>query len=280
MTLIKLTQSPVIDYAGIKGISELVDKRMKALNIDSQVATTDTVKSLKAMRATLNKEYKEYEEQRKTIKNLIAKPYQAFESEYKNLIATKFIAADSTLKSKIMSVDNEVKEQKEEKVKAYFEELTESKGIDFINFSQVGLNITLTVSEKKLKEEVTVFVEKIADDLQTIEVLPEDAEFKTEVLVEYRNTLDRNHSIKVIQDRRAELKRIEEAKQAEQQRKEAEDNRPAPTQEQPKAEPLQAPTVEAEKPKEYEATFTVKGTMEQLKTLKAYMIDNGIQIIK
>ena len=45
----------MIDYGGIEGISALVGKRIKALALDKQVANEDTVKTLKTVRADLNK---------------------------------------------------------------------------------------------------------------------------------------------------------------------------------------------------------------------------------
>ena len=41
---------------------------LKILNIDGQIATIDTIKSLKNLRANLNTELKEYETQRTSIK--------------------------------------------------------------------------------------------------------------------------------------------------------------------------------------------------------------------
>ena len=50
-----------------------------------------------------------------------------------------------------------------------------------------------------------------------------------------------------------------------------------------KVEMLAPPVVEEKPPKEevklYRMTFTVSGTKEQLKALKAFIIDNNIQII-
>lgn len=280
MTLIKLTQKPTIDYTGMQGISELIDKRIGAMNIDKQVATADTVKSLKTMRATLNKEFKEYEEQRKFIKNALLKPYTDLEDKYKPLIAIKFQEADKKLKDKIYSVEDELRQAKEDKLTTYFAELCISKEIDFVLFKDANLNVTLSASEKSLKEQIGTFVEKLEEDINTINILPEDDEFKAEALAEYKVSKDLNHSLKVIQDRRrakeAELKRQEEAKAQTLARKEAEANRPK---EEPKvAEPLKAPTVE-KAPEILEATFTVKGTMEQLKALKTFITENNIELL-
>ena len=52
------------------------------------------------------------------------------------------------------------------------------------------------------------------------------------------------------------------------------------------AEPLKAPMVEEQQPtntgtaEEFEMTFTVKGTFEQLKALKQFIVDNNINIVE
>lgn len=275
--LITLTQNPVISYKGIEQVAELVDKRIKALAIDKQVATPQTVKSLKEVRATLNKEFKTYEEQRKFVKNAIAKPYQEFETKYKELIAIKFQNADNTLKDKVLSVENDLKNEKTARLKSYFDELCESKTIDFLVFENQDLNITLSASEKSLKEKINAIIEKVESDLNTIDVLSEDAKFKDEVYIEYKESRDLNNALKVVQDRRKQAEILEqqrkEQEQAKEVVKEVEKVEPKPT-----PAPLQAPKVE-QKIEILEATFTVKGTLEQLKGLKAYITENNIEII-
>lgn len=275
--LITLTQNPVISYKGIEQVAELVDKRIKALAIDKQVATPQTVKSLKEVRATLNKEFKTYEQQRKFVKNAISKPYQEFETKYKELIAIKFQNADNTLKDKVLSVENDLKNEKTARLKSYFDELCESKTIDFLVFENQDLNITLSASEKSLKEKINAIIEKVESDLNTIDVLSEDAKFKDEVYIEYKQHRDLNNALKVVQDRRKQAEILEqqrkEQEQAKEVVKEVEKVEPKPT-----PAPLQAPKVE-QKIEILEATFTVKGTLEQLKGLKAYITENNIEII-
>lgn len=287
--LIKITQMPVISYDSLEVASAIVDKTIASLDLENQLATADTIKKIKEIRASLNKGFNAYEEQRKAVKNAIVKPYQDFEMEYKRFISDKLRRADEILKEKILFFENDLKIAKEGKMVAYFVEKSKSLNIDFVKFAQVGLNITLSASEKSLKGAIDTFIDGISSEIKTIEVLPEDVEFKTEVMVEYRTTLDLNHSIKIIQDRRkakeAELaKAVESGKwkveNEEGRPKSAEGSQEPNTESPQRAEPLKAPTVETEKPKEYEATFTVKGTMAQLQALKAFIVENNIQIIK
>lgn len=279
--LITLKQNPIIDYGGLKEVAELVESKIKSLELDKQVATTQTVKALKQTRAELNKEFKAYEEQRKFVKNAVAKPYQEFEAKYKELIAVKFQNADNILKDKVLIVENDLKNEKTASLKAYFDELCESKTVDFLVFENQNLNITLSASEKSLKEKITTIVEKVESDLNTIDVLPEDVQFKDEVYIEYKKSRDLNDALRTVQDRRKQAEILEQQRKEQEEAKakevvkEVEEVEPKPKS---TPAPLQAPKVE-QKVEILEATFTVKGTLEQLKGLKAYIIQNNIEII-
>ena len=76
MNEIKLIQAPIIKHE-LEVVGKSIDQRLEELNIEGQVATEETVQSLKKLRAELNSELKEYEEQRKTVKNAVLAPYNA-----------------------------------------------------------------------------------------------------------------------------------------------------------------------------------------------------------
>jgi hypothetical protein len=138
MTTIALKTTPVIEHAGLQGMGELVEKRIKALNIDNLVATPDSMKSLKEMRSKLNKEFKTYEEQRKAIKEGVSNPYAIFDAEYKKHISAHYSEADSKLKLKILSVEAELKNQRIVELNEFFIETCQANEIDFITFDKVG----------------------------------------------------------------------------------------------------------------------------------------------
>lgn len=273
--LITLQQEPVIIYEKIKSVGEEVQKRISDLNLENQLVTEDTIKAVKGIRTDLNKEFAAFEEQRKFIKNAVTKPYQEFEEKYKEFIATHYNNADNTLKNKISDFENQLKEDKAERLKSYFTELCQSLQIDFLTFEQVKLNVTLSASEKSLKETITAFVEGVKKDLDLLKSIPESDEFKAEVLHDYKKSLDMANALRITQERKKakeeELKRIEAEKEALANRVET------PVTEAPK-EILQAPMVE-ETPKLVETQFRVRGTIEQLKALKQFIIENNIEIL-
>ncbi len=311
--LIVLKQAPVISSDGINEVAKRIEKIINNLDIDNQVATVETLKSLKEDKSFLNKEFKTLEEQRKAVKKAVSKPYDDFEEIYKKKISSQIKKATDKLSDKINSVEDELKKAKEKKVKSYFNELAQSKEIDFVSFEDMGLSIIRSTSEKKYKEQVDVFLNKIQSDINTINVLPEDAEFKAEAIAEYKQTRDLNKSLKVIQERKkAKEIELEKQKQLETDIKAQEQ-----TQEAPQAEILQAPEVEdyredsepvqqeepqvnpvaqpvpffpshepiftssdpihsTPEPELLETTIKIKGTMEQLKAVKAFLLSHNI----
>jgi len=206
MSEIKLEQVPVISHK-LKEIGSEVTKRIESLNIEKQVATEDTRKSLKEMRTSLNSELKAFEDQRKDIGKAINNPYKAFEAEYKTQVSEKYKSAIDLLKDKIASVENDLKAKKKEVVEIYFNELISSENIDFVSFDKLGLDINLSTTEKKYKEQVNEFIERVTGDISLIKTL----EHEVEIMAEYKVCLNTTKAIKDVQDRKerekTELKR-------------------------------------------------------------------------
>ncbi|VEI52662.1 DUF1351 domain-containing protein [Capnocytophaga sputigena] len=298
--LITLKQAPIIVYEKIKAVGQQIEAKIAELNLDNQLVTEDTLKSAKNTRTMLRKELDDFETQRKYIKEQVNAPYEAFEKAYKEYIKVHYDKADSTLKSKIDEVQNRLLDDKRGRIKEYFTELCQSQGIDFLIFERLPLNITLSASDKSLKEQVAGFVSEVLKSLQLIESLNEPDEFKAEMLTEYKQTLDVTRAIQNAQyrkqQREAELARIEAQRVAAEQARLAAEARAreiaplqAPAQVtndvQPAApvqpEPVQESTQTAQdyNNEVVQATFTVAGTMKQLQALKQYIISNNIQIL-
>ena len=117
--LIVVKQLPIIEEQ-LKSVSKVIDEKVKKAT--SLICTEETVKTIKELRVELNKEFKELETQRKTVKAEVLKPYNDFEDSYKKYISDKFKNADLILKGRIEVVENEIKKQKEQEIKDYFEE--------------------------------------------------------------------------------------------------------------------------------------------------------------
>lgn len=280
--LIIVKQLPMIEEH-LKERSEEIEEKVK--NAKSLVCTEENVKTIKEVRTELNKEFKEVETQRKMVKEQILAPYTKFEEIYKNYISDKYKSADIDLKNKIDTVENELKKQKEQEIKEYFEEYKQANNIDFITYEQAKINITLSASKKSLKEQAKAFIDKIVDDLRLIET----QEHKAEILVEYKNDLNVSKAITTVTSRfkaiEEEKKKQEELKQKqlEEAQRMADENIRVQTEETKKALDnfnvnktvvLQKP-VEEKQEEILTLKFTVRGTRAKLKELKQFLESGG-----
>ena len=270
--LIIVKQLPQIEEH-LKELSTEIDKKVESAK--SLVCTEENVKAIKQVRADLNKEFKEVEAQRKAVKEQILAPYMQFEEVYKTYISEKYKSADMDLKQKIDSTENELKKQKEQEIKDYFEEYKTANDIDFVTYEQAKINVTLTASKKSLKEQAKSFIDKIKDDLQLIET----QECKEEILVEYKQNLNVSRAIQEVANRH---KLLEEEKRKQEEKvvtivsnenheitKESHEqleqvfNKPLERPEEQKQEPILT------------LKFTVRGSREKLKELKNFLIQGG-----
>lgn len=203
-TQIELVQKPVIEHKLFE-VGKSVTARIEELNLGNLVATDDTIKSLKELRAELNKEFTEFENQRKALKSAVAAPYQEFETVYNSEISEKYKQAGELLKDKIGAFEAKVKADKEAAVKEYFAELTASVNIDFLTFKHTGIEVNLSTTEKKYKEECQVFVSRVQDDILLIQAV----DYPAETMAEYKaNGLNASKAITTIRDRK-EAERLE-----------------------------------------------------------------------
>ena len=305
--IITVQQLPVIVYERLESVGQEIDKRIAALDLDKQLVTEDTKKAVKDTRAMLNKELKDFEEQRKRIKEQVVAPYEAFEKAYNSFIKVKYEKADGILKVKIDEFDRRLKADKEARIRAYFTELCQANNIDFLPFERLGLNIRLNDSDKSLKDIVNTNIDNVVKSLAMIESLNDPDEYKAEILTDYKQTLDITTAIRNAQYRKQqreyELQRLEAQKaRAEQARLAAEarakevaplqapeeiptpaiQEAPAPHQEAP-APHQEAPAphqeVPAPAPQEeiIHVTLELIGTRAQLRALRQFLDINNIK---
>ena len=183
--------------------------------------TEENKQDIKQLRTSLSKQFKALEDKRKGVKQAILDPYNAFEKVYKECVTDIFKPADEKLKEKIAAVEDAQKEEKRQKALDFFNEYVASAEIDFITFDDVGLTINLSTSDKKYKEEITKFVDRICGDL----VLIDTQAHKEEILVEYKQSLNVSNAITTVSTRHRlieeEQKRQEEAAKREEEKAKA-----------------------------------------------------------
>lgn len=284
--LITIKQLPQIEEH-LKELSIEIDKKVK--NAKSLVCTEENVKAIKQIRADLNKEFKEVEQQRKTVKEKILESYMQFEGVYKTYISDKYKEADSELKNKVDTTEDELRARKEQEIRDYFEEYKQSLLIDFIKFEDAKIKIGLSDSKTSLKKQAKNFIDRVNTDLATIML----QEHKEEILVEYKQNgyvlstaistvINRIKAVEKTKRKQEELKQ----KQLEEAQRIADENIKIQTEATKQAldnfrvteqEVLQAPTVEEKQEEILTLRFTVKGTRTKLKALKEFLVNGGYE---
>lgn len=267
--LIVVKQLPVI-VEQLKVVSEDVEKRIAAvLEMD---CTEETKAALKKERSALTKEFEGYEERRKAVKQAVLSPYEQFQAVYDELIFGKFKAADAKLKARIDEVERVQKEEKEADVREYFAECAADAGIDFVSFEQAGMNVTLTATAKKLKEQAAEFISRIESDLRLIDA----QQYRDEIMVEYRKTLNCSAAVTSVAERHRALEE-EAARKAEAEARKAQEA--ALVEKVAEAVPLAPPVVVEVQEVDPVLTvaFRVTATKSKLKELKAFLHDGGYE---
>lgn len=294
--LIVIEQLPIIKQQLID-IKAKVDSTVEeVLSLD---VTEETVKEIKNKRADLNKLATAFEEKRKAVKNAVLKPYEEFEEVYKECVINAFKRADEELKRRITVVEDDVRSRKQAEIEAYFAEYAANLNLDFVKFEDMNISAKISDSVKKLKEQVKATLDRIFGDAEMISTMP-DAD---EIMAEYKKTFNASLAVTTVSNRHKaieeEKRRAEERRAAEAARAEAAKKVEEAYIAQAKAEAAQeaqispavgfsAPTAQtptesgngaqeqpAERMEVYEATFTVRGTIEQLKEIKNFLNNGG-----
>lgn len=277
--LIVLKQLPVIEEH-LEALAAQIDQRVDAAL--SLVATEDTCKSVKATRADLNKEFQELEDRRKAIKAAIMEPYDRFNEVYNRCVAVKYKTADATLRGRVAAVEDAMKARKEESLRQYYGECCEVLHIPGIPFERIGLNITLSASEKALRSQIDSFLQSVSDGLEMIQ----NRDDRDEVLVEFWKSLNAAQAVNTVEARRravAEEKARADARAAEEK---ADRERAAAVEARMRSvHPAVSAPEEVSPPPPpgddgetvLRVQFTVTGTREKLKALKKFLIDGGYQ---
>lgn len=269
-SLIQVTQLPVIEER-LRSVKDDVDSRVS--EAVSLVCTEETVKAVKAARSDLNKQFQELERQRKAVKSAVLEPYEMFESVYRECVSNAFRDADAKLKAKIDSVESEMKQRCEDELREYFSELCAAQHVEWLGYERAGVRVDMASARqktpKKLREQLVQFVSRVSSDVERISEM-EGAE---EILVEYKRTLNAVDAIGVVHERHRRIESERAAQEARAVQRERESEAIA------RVEAVAPPVILEEKEPErfYKCAFTVRATMEKLKKLKKFLIEEGIE---
>lgn len=303
--IIVVKQLPIIEEQ-LRTVQQNIQARVD--EVLAMECTEDTVKEVKKARAELNNQFKELEARRKAVKSQIEAPYKKFEAVYKACAGDIFADADRKLAQKIRAVDDGMRKKRADAVRTYFEEYRDSLNLpaDLADYRYAGINVTLSATEKSLKSQAKEFLDRLRDDLSLIATQPDP----DEVLTEYRECRNVASAVQIVRERHArieaERRRREEEQEAQRKAQEhtAEVEQAIEEEEQlTMPEPTEAPADEFPSPvaepvpeengpyeacvepestseKMYPITIKVTGTIEQLKALKKFMIEGGINYVQ
>ena len=268
--MVKVTQLPVIEDQ-LRAIKTWVEETVA--NVDAMVCNEDTLLEVKSFRTDLNHLFAELEIRRKDVLKEVEAPINQFKATYKECVSDYFKRADTILKEKISTVESEMKGACETCLRAYFDELTQANGLDFLKYEQAGIVVSMadarakTQPPKKLREQLERFVARVANDVDMIHELKN----ASEILAAYKQSLSPTEAIQAVNDRHREI----EQAQAEQERRSAVKAQEAEARQ--KVEAFAPPTVsKTEKVEDLlTCTFTITDTLDRLRLLKQFLDANG-----
>lgn len=242
-----------IQFSNYEGLKANINATLS--KYEGLILTDDNKQFIKGEKANLNKVSKALNDERIAVKKEYVKPLELFEEQVKEITG---LIKDVTnkLDEQVKVAEDAEKQLKEDNVRFYFDELKlANPSIDFITFEDVNLNVTLSVSEKKLKEEVKAFVDQILLDLEEITTDPN----ASRLLAKYKLSKNLQQS-RIALNRELQMEATIDVPQT---------PHVAP-------EPTQAPQVAPVVEEVITIEFTVTTTKSKLIALKEYLEKEGI----
>lgn len=270
--LIVVRQLPVIEDQ-LRQVQTQIEARVRAAL--EMPCTEDTRKAVKQVRAELTREYQDLEARRKEVKRAILEPYERFEAVYRQCAGDLYVRADAQLKSRVDEVEGSLRREKEASLRIWFAEYRASLGLDeAFGFERSGIRVTLSASEKSLRERAKAFLDRVAGDLRLIGTL----EDRDEVLSEYRKRLDVSQAVTEVDKRHKDA----EAERAAREAREARQAEMAAAAEKVEAYLLPPAAMQPSEKDPDEViprlTFTALGaTRRQLRKLREFLKQEGIR---
>lgn len=286
--LITIEQLPVV----AERFSQMIEPVQERVNtILAMECNEETKGEVKKARADLNKFRKALSNAAKAKKNELFAPWNLVETEIKR-IDSICGEADTELQGKIGAIETAQKNEKKEEIQNYYNEKCKVLELDWLDYERMNLNIRLSDSLTALRKAVDQFTDKVSGDVTAILAMPDSAE----IMSEYKQSLDLGYSVKAVNDRKerikAEAARLEQLKEEQQKAAEhaesvqkaaqsAEEHSAVLTQPEVKQVPAETPQPEEQVSTVciYTANIRVRGTMQQLRRLKQFIVDNNIEIL-
>lgn len=239
----------------------------------SMVVSEDAIAKAKTDKAAINKLKAAIDSKRKAVKKQWVTPYLGWEKQVAELISMCDEAYEN-INSQVSNFENQVKEQKRESIKEYFEAATLEADVDsYIKFENKFDSkwLNATVKLESVYEEIDKMIESTVDDIKTIADMESD--YSAELFLEYSKSND----IRKVLQKEKELKEMASRKAATEQKASTPVATPPTVEKTP-----QAPSVSSkDKPqKKYDLLMQLRLTLPQAKWLKEVLAREGIEIVQ
>lgn len=252
----------------------LVDLQQRVMTVmqtvDALPRERNSLPTVRSVRAELSRYFQAMETQRKLVKAAVMLPYTEAENRYKELVKKPIDEADAKCRAFISEVETAVKSACEAELRDYFTELCSARGIHWLKFERVGISVTLAMADqkelRKPRERILAFVNRVDSDLQTLSGM----EGSADLLMEYEQCMDVAEAIRRVNARNQAKAAAEESHKAYAQ---AQSAKAQAAQRIADAVP-EAAKVVYQQEKKYRVTFSIVGTVPQLRGLKAFLDGN------
>lgn len=181
----------------------------RAAVYENIVYSEEQIKDAKKDKATLNKFVKALSEERTKIKKECLKPYEDFEVKIKEL--------DGIVNKAIKNIDSQINSYEEQRKQKKLDDITVAFNAmqhpEWLHYSHIFEDrwLNASTSMKSVIDEITMKIEKVETDIETLSNLPE---FGFEAQQIYISSLDINKAI-------SEAKRMSEIAKAKAEKEEA-----------------------------------------------------------
>lgn len=264
--IVKIEQMPIV-FSQLEKIGSFIAEKTK--DLDKLECTEENKVEVKNRRTEINNTLKILEDKRKEIKNKLLEPYNIFNEKYEQECKGQLEDASNLLKDKIDTIEIQQKQEKENTLREFFKQYQENYHLEnIVEFEDVGLNITLSASEKSLKEQIMDYCIKISTDIKIIE----NSDNSDELMYEYnKNGHDYQKAVLALIEKEKQLEEIKKQKEIKQQVEEQEKKV------EEVIETITAPKELIEEDEILEATFTIRTTKDKLIQLKEWLKENEIE---
>lgn len=259
-----------INTDGADRLLKVIERKIFELDLENKEVNEDTVKEIKTIRADLNKELATIKAGVRSVKEKFNEPIKILDEKVK-VIYDKLETTSHNLGQEIKTYEDNLKLKKENELRLFFEETKKltnerlnaiNENVDFVDFIDVGLNITLTASLISLQRQITDHFENRYNDMLIVNTNPNSDRLR----VKYLQLKHLGQALVEVQKDVAIEEKLREQREL--------NNKNEVKEQEPETPIIERKETVA---KVLEMSFKVWGTKEELRAIKNFLIINDIK---